>query len=205
MAINSEVQEDEHTMNNQEIMQKKKEPSSSSSSSMLSLRKKNQRKKNPIREFQTKAMDWIWTSTLGSKPYKRSVLAFLCPKEPIICEDNHLNVGLKGQPCVIDGDFFQSVKLDESFWTLEDSKEIFITLSKQNQRDWWKYLVKGEPEIDTQKCEPKTSRFVDLDAETRLAVEKMRFDQRQKAMGLLTSEETKNQEMMKMFTLQQKW
>ncbi|MCL7024425.1 hypothetical protein MKW94_028781 [Papaver nudicaule] len=181
MAINSEVQEDEHTMNNQEIMQKKKEPSSSSSSSMLKSNKRVPNKGNGL------DMDkYSWIQTLQEV-------------------NNHLNVGLKGQPCVIDGDFFQSVKLDESFWTLEDSKEIFITLSKQNQRDWWKYLVKGEPEIDTQKCEPKTSRFVDLDAETRLAVEKMRFDQRQKAMGLLTSEETKNQEMMKMFTLQQKW
>ncbi|KAI3977397.1 hypothetical protein MKX01_000310 [Papaver californicum] len=104
---------------------------------------------------------------------------------------NHLKIGLKGHPCIIFGDFFQS-----------DSKVISILVTKQNQKDWWKYLVQGEPEIDTQKVEPETSKLSDLDPETRSAVEKMMFDQRQKSIGLPTCEETQQQEMMKKFMAQ---
>ncbi|GFY81840.1 HSP20-like chaperones superfamily protein [Actinidia rufa] len=93
----------------------------------------------------------------------------------ITCEikKNHLNVGLKGQPPIIDGELFQSVKVEDCFWSLEDQKSISVLLTKQNQMDWWKSLVKGDPEIDTQKVEPETSKLSDLDSETRSTVEKM--------------------------------
>lgn len=56
---------------------------------------------------------------------------------------------------------------------VEDKKSVSILLTKQNQMDWWKYLVKGEPEIDIRQVEPEISQLSDLDTETRSTVEKM--------------------------------
>lgn len=119
----------------------------------------------------------------------------------ISCEikKNHLKVGLKGQPPILDGDLYKSVKVDDCFWSLEDQKSISILLTKQDQMEWWKFLVKGEPEIDTQKVEPENSKLADLDPETRSTVEKMMFDQRQKQMGLPTSDEMQKQDILKKF------
>ncbi|WRX17759.1 CS domain - like 2 [Theobroma cacao] len=104
----------------------------------------------------------------------------------VVCEikKNHLKVGLKGQPPVID---------------VKDNCSLSILLTKHNQMEWWKSLVKGDPEIDTQKVEPENSKLSDLDPETRQTVEKMMFDQRQKAMGLPTSDELQKQEILKKF------
>ncbi|CAN6809520.1 unnamed protein product [Brassica oleracea] len=122
----------------------------------------------------------------------------------VTCEikKNRLRVGLKGQDPIIDGEFFNAVKPDDCFWNIEDQEVISVLLTKQDQMQWWKYCVKGEPEIDTQKVEPESSRLSDLDPETRSSVEKMMLDQRQKQMGLPTSDEIEKKDMMKKFMSQ---
>lgn len=112
---------------------------------------------------------------------------------------NKLRVGLKGQAPVLDGEFFESVKADDCFWNLLDGKVVELQLQKQSGMNWWRSIIKGEPEIDTQKVEPENSKLSDLDAETRATVEKMMFDQRQRMMGLPTSEEMDKQKAFEQF------
>ncbi|KAJ0261702.1 Protein BOBBER 1 [Hirschfeldia incana] len=122
----------------------------------------------------------------------------------VVCEikKNRLKLGLKGQDPIIDGELYRSVKPDDCYWNIEDQKMISILLTKQDQMEWWKCCVKGEPEIDTQKVEPENSKLADLDPETRSTVEKMMFDQRQKQMGLPTSDELQKQDILKKFMSQ---
>lgn len=99
---------------------------------------------------------------------------------------------------IIDGTFHKRIIVDDSFWTLEDNDLVF-NLQKDNKMEWWKCVLVGDPEINTQKVQPENSKLADLDSETRTTVEKMMFDQCQKAMGKPTSEEMQKQEMLKKF------
>ncbi|KAI7838291.1 hypothetical protein COHA_007861 [Chlorella ohadii] len=120
----------------------------------------------------------------------------------VVIGRDKLRVGLRGQPPVLDGPLFAAVKPDDCLWNLVDGRQLEVTLAKADAMQWWRCVVHGEPEIDVQKVEPEASKLTDLDPEMRATVEKMMWDQRQKALGLPTSEEQRKADIMKQFMAQ---
>ena len=76
-------------------------------------------------------------------------------------------------------------------WTLNISTnsipQVVITLDK-GRNTWWKHIIQGHPEIDTNKVD-SSQKIDEYDESTQAAIRKIMFDQKQKRLGLQTSEE----------------
>jgi len=143
---------------------------------------------------------YVWTQQLAELTVNVPVPAGTKAKMlNVDISNRHLRVSIKGQAApIVDGELHKRVIVDDSMWTLEDN-EVVISLQKENKMEWWKCVLVGDPEINTQKVQPENSKLSDLDGETRQTVEKMMFDQKQKALGLPTSEELQKREMLANF------
>jgi len=141
-----------------------------------------------------------WTQTL-------SALEIFVPVPPgvkakqIICDigNDTLKLGVKGEPLILTGKLHAKVKPDDCMWTLIDNKIVQITIEKFDNMKWWTCVMEGDAGIDTKKIVPENSKLSDLDGETRMTVEKMMYDQRQKSMGKPTSDQEKQHELLEKF------
>eukprot|EP01071_Lankesteria_metandrocarpae_P010664 Lankesteria_metandrocarpae@DN5363_c0_g1_i3.p3 len=113
-----------------------------------------------------------------------------------------VKIGLKGKELLVDGKWHLRVKVDDSCWTLVENKSIHLTIEKSDGMRWWNCVVEGDPTIDTKKIVPDNSKLSDLDGETRATVEKMLHDQRQKEMGLPTSDQKAQADLFERFKSQ---
>lgn len=146
---------------------------------------------------------YVWTQTLQEAQANFAVPEGTKSRQVTVeITATKLKVGLKGGPTYVDGPLFKKIKVDDSFWTLEDGNRICVYLQKDNQMEWWKTIIQGDVEIDTKKVQPENSKLADLDADTRQTVEKMMFDQKQKALGLPTADELQKQSVLQKFMAQ---
>ncbi|KAL2122823.1 hypothetical protein VTJ04DRAFT_3278 [Mycothermus thermophilus] len=150
------------------------------------------------------ALPYKWRQTIGDVDVDITVPGNLKARDLVVdIKKNSIVAGIKGQEPILKGDFPHPIRTDDSTWTLttapDGTKTIEIHLDKVNKMEWWAHVVTDAPKIDVTKIVPETSKLSDLDGETRSLVEKMMYDQRQKELGLPTSDEQKKMEILKKF------
>jgi len=95
---------------------------------------------------------------------------------------------------------WEKVRTDESYWNVSDDKSgehtiVAIYLEKERET-WWKSALDGEDEIDTTQVDSTRSMY-DYDDETQGAIRKIMFDEDQKRKGLPSSDDLKNQDLLR--------
>lgn len=99
-----------------------------------------------------------------------------------------LFVKIKGQDTpLIDGELQERVKVEGSFWSIEDKKYVNITFEKAYEAIW-KAVIIGDKEIDTTKVD-NSKRLEEFDLETQGHLQKVLYEQERKKRGLPTTEE----------------
>mmetsp|Transcript_21913 Transcript_21913/g.52143 ORF Transcript_21913/g.52143 Transcript_21913/m.52143 type:complete len:354 (-) Transcript_21913:2877-3938(-) len=147
---------------------------------------------------------YVWTQTLAEVMVNIPVPDNTRGRDvQVAIKRTHLKVSLKStQAVVVDADLTKPIICDDSFWTIEDGNRLVVNLQKLNQMEWWESVCKGDPIINVRSIRPENSSISDLDGETRKTVEKMMFDQRQKALGLPSSDEQTKLDALEMFKRQ---
>lgn len=148
---------------------------------------------------------YVWTQTLSEVNLITPLPQNTRGKHlTVIISKTKLTIQLKqNKKTIVASSLAKSVIVDDSFWTIEDGNKLVITLQKVDQMEWWDCVcVDDDVKIDVKKVEPENSSLSDLEGETRQTVEKMMFDQRQKALGLPSSEDQKKQDMLDKFMKQ---
>ena len=121
----------------------------------------------------------------------------------------HVSLKLKGSDeAIIDADYpcdarngqeiWERVKHGDSYWNIGEAHDVrcvSIYLDKERE-SWWKSAVHGAEEIDTTKVD-STRDMYDYDPETQGHIRKIMFDQHQKRLGKPTSDDLKNEDMLR--------
>ena len=129
--------------------------------------------KPPLGNGGTVPDKYVWTQTLEEVSVSIPVPEHTRGRDlTVTISRNHLKVGLRAQPktWIVNDDLSKTVKVDDSFWTVEDGNRLVVNLQKVNQMEWWDSVCAGDPKIDVKKIQPENSSLGDLDGETRKTV-----------------------------------
>lgn len=154
--------------------------------------------------------NYYWEQTLNDVTIHAPVPAGTRARD-VICTigRSHLMLKLKGAseplidakyPCDARNgqEIWERVKSSDCYWNLGEAHGthcVSVYLEKDRE-SWWKSAVDGDEEIDTTKVD-STRDVSDYDGETQGHIRKIMFDQHQKRLGKPTSDEMKNEDMLR--------
>jgi len=159
----------------------------------------------PLGNGATVPDKYVWTQTLEEVNIIAPLPENTRGKDlTVVISKNHLKIKLRNSSSdICNAPLCKTIICDDSFWTIEDKNKLNITLQKLNQMEWWDCVCEDDAvKINTRKVQPENSNLSDLDGETRQTVEKMMFDQRQKALGLPSADEQKKLDILEKFKKQ---
>jgi hypothetical protein len=114
----------------------------------------------------------------------------------VTLENKHVKIVHKAtKKTLLEGEFYDSIKVEDSTWSIEEGLRLILNLEKATE-NIWKIVIKGDPEIDATKVD-NTKSLDDFDPETQGALRKIVYEQNRKAQGLPTTEEEKQMEMIR--------
>lgn len=204
------------------------DPEQSPTPAELAERERTEKERKAAEAAEQAQLPYTWTQTIRDVDVSVPVSGNYKGRDmDVVLTKTRIKVGVKGQEAILEvlpyrnqdgrttfklltkwkGEFPHPIHVDESSWTLETTaqppgKEVSIHLDKINKMEWWPHVVTTAPKIDVSKITPENSKLSDLDGETRAMVEKMMYDQRQKEMGGLTSDEERKRDLLKNFQAQ---
>ena len=104
-------------------------------------------------------------------------------------------IKLKGEDePLLEGEFYDKIKLDDSSWVMEDNHYVVLNLEKAKEVIW-ATVLKGDREIDTKNVD-NAKKLDEFDLETQGHLQKVLYEQNRKLRGLPTTEEQKNIDLM---------
>lgn len=106
-----------------------------------------------------------------------------------------VHIKTKANTNILLGEIYGPINVEETTWTLEDNLKLVIIFEKK-QELIWKTVFKGDPEIDVTKVD-NSKKLEEFDNDTQGALRKVVYEQQRKRMGLPTTEEEKQLNMLK--------
>uniref|UniRef100_A0A0K8TRF0 Nuclear migration protein nudC n=1 Tax=Tabanus bromius TaxID=304241 RepID=A0A0K8TRF0_TABBR len=94
---------------------------------------------------------------------------------------------------ILEGKMREKIRNTDAVWTISKNK-LQITLDKVKEL-WWDKFLEAENSIDVNKIDC-TKPVEEFSEESQAAIEKLRWDEKQKLAGLPTSDDIKNQELL---------